>query len=44
MMEEPSFPGCVDQARPVAMLRLLDRGENDDKRLAVPASDPHYED
>jgi inorganic pyrophosphatase len=44
MMEEPSFPGCVIEARPVGMLRLLDRGENDDKVLAVPASDPHYED
>ncbi|MBI5669292.1 MAG: inorganic diphosphatase [Chloroflexi bacterium] len=44
MMEEPTFPGCVIEARPVGMLRLLDRGENDDKILAVPSTDPHYED
>lgn len=44
MMDEPTFPGCVIEARPIAMLRLLDRGENDDKILAVPATDPHYED
>lgn len=44
LMEEPTFPGCVIEARPVAMLRLVDRGENDDKVLAVPASDPHYDD
>jgi inorganic pyrophosphatase len=44
MMEEPSFPGCVIEARPIAMLKLLDRGQNDDKILAVPATDPHYSD
>jgi inorganic pyrophosphatase len=44
MMEEPTFPGCVIEARPVAMLRLNDKGENDDKVLAVPSTDPHYED
>jgi inorganic pyrophosphatase len=44
MMEEPTFPGCVIEARPVAMLRLLDKGEHDDKVLAVPATDPVYED
>jgi inorganic pyrophosphatase len=44
MMEEPTFPGCVIEARPIAMLKLLDRGEHDDKILAVPSTDPHYED
>lgn len=43
MMEEPTFPGCVIEARPVGMLRLEDRGEHDDKILAVPATDPLYE-
>ncbi len=42
MMEEPTFPGCVIEARPVAMLRLSDRGQEDDKILAVPATDPLY--
>ena len=44
MMEEPTFPGCVIEARPVGMLKLSDRGQSDDKILAVPASDPIYED
>lgn len=44
MMEEPSYPGCVIEARPIGMLRLLDRGDHDDKILAVPATDPQYED
>jgi inorganic pyrophosphatase len=43
MMEEPTFPGCVIEARPVAMLKLQDRGESDDKILAVPSTDPSYE-
>jgi len=42
MMEEPSYPGCVIEARPIGMLRLLDRGQNDDKILAVPATDPQW--
>jgi inorganic pyrophosphatase len=44
MMDEPTFPGCVIEARPIAMLKLLDRGENDDKILAVPSTDPIYDD
>lgn len=44
MMEETTFPGCVIEARPVGMLRLLDRGDNDDKILAVPATDPKFND
>lgn len=44
MMEEPTFPGCVVEARPIGMLRLVDKGLNDDKILAVPSTDPHYED
>ncbi|PJF44790.1 MAG: inorganic pyrophosphatase [Phototrophicales bacterium] len=44
MMNEPSFPGCVIEARPVAMLRLIDKGQTDDKILAVPATDPEYDD
>lgn len=44
MMEEPTFPGCVIEARPLGMLRLQDRGESDDKILAVPSTDPQYAD
>jgi inorganic pyrophosphatase len=43
MMSEATFPGCVIEARPIGMLRLLDKGENDDKVLAVPATDPQFD-
>jgi inorganic pyrophosphatase len=44
MVSEPTFPGCVIQARPLGIFRLLDRGIPDDKVLAVPASDPLFSD
>jgi inorganic pyrophosphatase len=42
-MHEQTFPGCMIEARPVGVLRLLDRGEPDDKVLAVPSHDPSHE-
>lgn len=43
-IDEPTFPGCQIEARPIGVLKLLDRGEPDDKILAVPAHDPlHHE-
>lgn len=44
MMNEPSFPGCVIEARPIGMLRLIDKGQPDDKILAVPSTDPEFDD
>lgn len=43
MNNEPTFPGCVIEARPIGVCRMEDRGENDDKVLAVPASDPLFD-
>ncbi len=43
MTNEPSFPGCVIEARPIGVFRMLDRGLNDDKILAVPATDPTFD-
>ena len=40
MINEPTFPGCVIQARPIGLFRMLDRGLPDDKVLAVPLHDP----
>ena len=40
MTNEPTFPGCVIQARPIGLFRMKDRGEPDDKILAVPIADP----
>jgi inorganic pyrophosphatase len=42
MTGEPTFPGCVIQARPVGILRLLDADHHDDKVLAVAATDPLF--
>ena len=44
MVNEPTFAGCVIEARPVAIFHMLDRGDPDDKILAVPATDPIFED
>ena len=43
MMDEPTFPGCVIAARPVAMLEMIDGGDRDEKILCVPAEDPRYD-
>ena len=40
LIREPTFTGCQIDARPIGILRMLDRGEPDDKILAVPAEDP----
>jgi inorganic pyrophosphatase len=44
MVNLPTFPGCVIEARPVGLFRMLDKGEPDDKILAVPHRDPLYRD
>jgi len=43
MTNEPTFSGCVIEARPLGVFRLVDRGRPDDKILAVPATDPLFE-
>ena len=43
-INEPTFPGCQISARPIGVLRMLDKGEPDDKILAVPSDDPYYHD
>jgi len=41
-INEPTFPGCLIDARPIGVLKMLDRGEPDDKILAVPSHDPQH--
>ncbi|MFL5575909.1 MAG: inorganic diphosphatase [Gemmatimonadaceae bacterium] len=43
-INEPTFPGCLIEARPIGVLRMLDKGEPDDKVLAVPRHDPFHHD
>lgn len=44
MVTEPTFAGCVIEARPIAIFHMLDRGDPDDKILAVPSTDPLFDD
>lgn len=40
MIKEPTFPGCVIRCRPIGVFRMLDKGKEDAKILAVPENDP----
>jgi inorganic pyrophosphatase len=44
IMDQPTFPGCIIESRPIGMMRMIDGGDNDDKILAVPVEDPRYHD
>jgi inorganic pyrophosphatase len=43
LVKEQTFPGCMIDVRPLGVLKMLDRGEPDDKILAVATNDPYYE-
>jgi inorganic pyrophosphatase len=42
MVNEPTFSGCLIEARVLGMFRMTDRGDNDYKILGVPDSDPLF--
>ncbi|MGC3966937.1 MAG: inorganic diphosphatase [Pirellulales bacterium] len=42
MVNEPTFSGCLIQARVVGIFRMKDRGANDFKVLGVPNTDPLF--
>lgn len=44
IMEQPTFPGCVIEARPIGIMGMIDSGDKDYKVLAVPAEDPRFDD
>jgi inorganic pyrophosphatase len=44
MINEPTFPGCIIEARPIGLFKMLDQDKADDKVLAVPARDPIFDD
>lgn len=44
MTSEPTFTGCLLEARPVGLLRMRDEKGEDEKILAVPTADPYYRD
>ena len=44
MVNEPTFSGCLIEARVLGMFRMIDRGVNDFKVFGVPNSDPYFAD
>jgi inorganic pyrophosphatase len=42
LVQEPTFPGCVIEARPLGGLDMSDEKGPDFKVLAVPVGDPRY--
>lgn len=44
LMEEPTFPGCIIEARPIGIMGMIDGGDKDYKILAVPLNDLRYKD
>src|SRR5262245_17352488 len=44
MVSEPTFSGCLIEARVLGLFKMEDRGQHDYKILGVPNSDPLFED
>ena len=44
LMDQPTFPGCVIETRPIGIMRMIDGDDKDDKILGVPVNDPRYKD
>jgi inorganic pyrophosphatase len=42
VIDEPTFTGCIVEARPVGVLAMRDEKGPDDKLLTVPVGDPRY--
>jgi inorganic pyrophosphatase len=43
IVEEPTFPGCRLQVRPIGALLMKDEKGKDEKILAVPVADPRFD-
>ncbi|HLH85790.1 MAG TPA: inorganic diphosphatase [Thermoplasmataceae archaeon] len=42
LISEPTFPGILLKARPVALMKMIDQGDVDNKVLAVAKDDPNF--
>ena len=40
LVQEPTFPGCIIEVKPIALFRMADEKGPDAKILCVPVSDP----
>ena len=43
LMKNPSFPGCLIEARIIGMFQMSDDKGNDEKLIGVPIHDPRYD-
>jgi len=43
LVDQPSFPGCLIEVRPVAVLNMLDSKKWDHKIISVPTRNPRYD-
>ena len=41
LMTAPTFTGCLVEVRPIGVFHLVDKGEEDEKIIAVPIADPY---
>jgi len=44
LVDTPSFPGCVQEVRPIGALEMIDQGQGDEKILCVGEGNPRYKD
>ena len=44
LVDTPSFPGCIQEVRPIGVLDLIDQGQGDEKILCVGEGNPRYND
>jgi len=44
LVDTPSFPGCLQEVRPIGALEMIDQGQGDEKILAVGKGNPRYND
>ena len=43
LVDQPSFPGCLIEVRPAAVLNMVDSNVGDQKIIAVPTRNPRYD-
>lgn len=43
LVNEPNITGVIVPARPIALLKMTDNKQNDDKIIAVPVGDPNFD-
>src|ERR1700728_5298847 len=43
LVDTPSFPGCLQEVRPIGVLDMIDQGQGDEKILCVGAGNPRYD-